>query len=416
MKRRKTKEERDAQKEQLQTILSNAHESVWYELSKLTEFLQFAAKFPRYSYNNQLLIFAQKPSATAVKSFNAWKEAGRFVKKGEKGIEIFAPIQKTYVRKENEVDDNGNPKLDDEGQPIKKKVCIEYLDYINTNTDAFLFSSIGQLAEHLEISDATVSRFTRHVGCRDFKALKSLVMEQSPGPAAKLAATLRQGEGFSPQAWLERQREYLETTACQLSTEEFGRAVEALCSAQRVFINGKNASASLAQLLHFLLRRLGLSVSLLSSGGSELLEGLFQATAKDLVVLFSFSKLSWEGRILLEHSRAVGYRTLAFVGRTCLPRRSGRLSACSLTGALRRSNTPWRPRRPAGRAGHRCSGTVGSQKCGTPSVAASDEKGLFPGRIKAFPIYAQIWGMLSFDRFGCSDLILPNGYRPCLFL
>ena len=129
MKRRKTKEERDVQKEQLQTILSNAHESVWYELSKLTEVLQFAAKFPRYSYNNQLLIFAQKPSATAVKSFNAWKEAGRFVKKGEKGIEIFAPIQKTYVRKENEVDDNGNPKLDDEGQPIKKKVCIEDLDY-----------------------------------------------------------------------------------------------------------------------------------------------------------------------------------------------------------------------------------------------------------------------------------------------
>ena len=49
------------------------------------------------------------------------------------------------------------------------------LDYINTNTDTFLFSSIGQLAERLELSDATVSRFARHVGCRDFKALKSLV-------------------------------------------------------------------------------------------------------------------------------------------------------------------------------------------------------------------------------------------------
>ena len=45
------------------------------------------------------------------------------------------------------------------------------LDYINTNTDTFLFSSIGQLAERLELSDATVSRFARHVGCRDFKAL-----------------------------------------------------------------------------------------------------------------------------------------------------------------------------------------------------------------------------------------------------
>ena len=59
------------------------------------------------------------------------------------------------------------------------------LDYINTNTDAFLFSSIGQLARRLELSDATVSRFARHVGCRDFKALKSLVLEQSPGPAVK---------------------------------------------------------------------------------------------------------------------------------------------------------------------------------------------------------------------------------------
>ena len=64
------------------------------------------------------------------------------------------------------------------------------LDYINTNTDTFLFLSIGQLAERLELSDATVSRFARHVGCRDFKALKSLVLEQSPGPAVKLAATL----------------------------------------------------------------------------------------------------------------------------------------------------------------------------------------------------------------------------------
>ena len=34
---------------------------------------------------------------------------------------------------------------------------------------------------------------------------------------------------------------------------------------------------------------------------------------------FSFSRLSREGRILLKHSRSAGYRTLAFVGRTCLP-------------------------------------------------------------------------------------------------
>ena len=220
------------------------------------------------------------------------------------------------------------------------------LDYINTNTDTFLFSSIGQLAERLELSDATVSRFARHVGCRDFKALKSLVLEQSPGPAVKLAATLSQGARFSPQAWLERQRAYLETTIQQLSTGEFDRAVEALCSAQRVFVHGKNASASLAQLLHFRLRRLGLQVSLLPSGGSELLEGLSQAAQKTW--WFCSASPNSPGRAASSWSTVgppVTGRWPLWDAPAC-PRRSGRTSVCSPTAAPKRSTTPWLPPPP----------------------------------------------------------------------
>lgn len=193
------------------------------------------------------------------------------------------------------------------------------LDYINTNTDAFLFSSIGQLAQRLGLSDATVSRFARHVGCTDFKELKTMVVEQSAGPAAKMAETLSQDGVFSPAAWLERQQFYLQKTASQLNQAEFDRAVEALVSARQIFLHGKNASSSLAQMLAFRLRRLGLPVSPLPSGGSELLEGLLQAGKQDLVVMFSFSKLSREGRIILEHSHIAGYQTIAFVSRTCIP-------------------------------------------------------------------------------------------------
>lgn len=193
------------------------------------------------------------------------------------------------------------------------------LDYINTNTDSFLFSSIGQLARRLDLSDATVSRFARHVGCADFKELKSLVVEQAVGPAAKMAETLSQNGGFSPAAWLERQQLYLQKTVQQLDQAEFDRAVEALAAARRVFLHGKNASSSLSNMLAFRLRRLGIPVWLLPSGGSELLEGLLQVGEQDLVVMFSFSKLSREGRIILEHSRTAGYQTLAFVSRTCIP-------------------------------------------------------------------------------------------------
>ncbi len=193
------------------------------------------------------------------------------------------------------------------------------LDYINTNTDAFLFSSIGQLSQRLGLSDATVSRFARHAGCTDFKGLKNLVVEQAAGPAAKMASTLSQDGAFSPTAWLERQQLYLQKTAQQLDQAEFDRGVEAIASARRIFLHGKNASASLARMLAFRLSRLGLSVSLLPSGGSELLEGLLQAGESDLVVMFSFSKLSREGRVILDHGKTAGYQTLAFVSRTCIP-------------------------------------------------------------------------------------------------
>ena len=163
------------------------------------------------------------------------------------------------------------------------------LDFINTNTDSFLFLTIGQLAQRLDLSDATVSRFARHAGCRDFKALKARVLEQATGPAVKMAGTLRQEASFSPAAWLEQQQACLEKTAEQLSPEAFDQAVQAILAARRVWIHGKNASGALAQLLHFRLRRLGLPVTLLPTGGSELMEGLAQAGEGDLVILFSFS-------------------------------------------------------------------------------------------------------------------------------
>lgn len=193
------------------------------------------------------------------------------------------------------------------------------LDFINTNTDTFLFLSIGQLAKRLEISDATLSRFARHAGCRDFKALKTLVMEQASGPAVKIAGTLHREEHFSPVGFLQQQQLYLQKTAEQLDEATFDRAAQTIAQAKRILIYGKKASSSLAQLIYFRLRRLGLQVSLLPSGGSELLEGLGQIGEGDLVILFSFSKLSREGKILLEQGRKAGYQTLAFVSRTCLP-------------------------------------------------------------------------------------------------
>lgn len=74
---------------------------------KYKEFLTFSSRFYNYSLNNQLLIWAQKPTATYVAGFATWKKMGRYVKKGEKGIKILAPMRIRAPKK----NDNGEEEI-----------------------------------------------------------------------------------------------------------------------------------------------------------------------------------------------------------------------------------------------------------------------------------------------------------------
>lgn len=58
----------------------------------LTAYLRAIGRFHKYSLHNVLLITLQKPDASHVAGFHAWHRLGRHVRKGEKGIAIFAPI------------------------------------------------------------------------------------------------------------------------------------------------------------------------------------------------------------------------------------------------------------------------------------------------------------------------------------
>lgn len=63
-------------------------------------YLKVSAKFHSYSWRNRLMIALQRPDASHVAGFNKWKELGRWVKRGEKGIAIFAPMM--FAKKDAE--------------------------------------------------------------------------------------------------------------------------------------------------------------------------------------------------------------------------------------------------------------------------------------------------------------------------
>ena len=74
----------------------------------LTQYLAAIGRFHRYSLRNVMLIASQKPTATHVAGFHGWHKLGRFVKKGEKGILILAPIvrRKHENAEQNETDES----------------------------------------------------------------------------------------------------------------------------------------------------------------------------------------------------------------------------------------------------------------------------------------------------------------------
>src|SRR5256885_16966380 len=74
----------------------------------LTGYLKAIGRFHRYSLHNVLLIASQKPNASYVAGFRTWNQLGRFVKKGEKGILILAPIVSRRLEHNEERDEASN--------------------------------------------------------------------------------------------------------------------------------------------------------------------------------------------------------------------------------------------------------------------------------------------------------------------
>jgi antirestriction protein ArdC len=99
--------------EQAKQIASKAIEQLSQALERghsetLTNYLAAISRFHRYSIRNVMLIASQKPTATHVAGFHAWHKLGRFVKKGEKGILILAPIvrPKNQTNEQTETDES----------------------------------------------------------------------------------------------------------------------------------------------------------------------------------------------------------------------------------------------------------------------------------------------------------------------
>ena len=122
-------ENKPTNRERLQEITAGIEQGIkeLFDSEKYMRYLSVMSKFHRYSVNNTMLIYMQKPEATLVAGFNKWKnQFERHVKKGEHGITIIAPTP--YKKKIEEMKrdpDTHAPILDADGKAVMEEKEIE---------------------------------------------------------------------------------------------------------------------------------------------------------------------------------------------------------------------------------------------------------------------------------------------------
>lgn len=166
------------EKQKVQEIIEKLEQGIkeLFESEKYKNYLNTMSKFHNYSFNNTLLIAMQKPDATLVAGFQAWKKNfERHVKKGEKGIRILAPAPYKVKEEQEKLDPETNEiMLDKDGKPVMEEVEV--------TIPAFRAVSVFDVSQTdgRELPELAVSELSADVeGYQDF--MKALEMV-SPVP------------------------------------------------------------------------------------------------------------------------------------------------------------------------------------------------------------------------------------------
>lgn len=101
---RKTKEQKEEELKQLADKIQTKVNEFVMNPEIIKDYLLFKRQFREYSMNNTILIYSERPDALGVGTYKFWQKKGHPVKRGEKGIGIYAPVLKDYI-----VDSAGHP-------------------------------------------------------------------------------------------------------------------------------------------------------------------------------------------------------------------------------------------------------------------------------------------------------------------
>ena len=168
----------DKRADQLKEITERLEQGVKdiFTSEMYTKYLLTMSKFHNYSFNNTLLIAMQRPDATLVAGYNAWKNKfNHYVKKGEKGIQIIAPAPVKEREEREKIDkDTGLTVLNENGEP-EIEVVERVIPRFRVTTVFDYAQTDGEPLPTLEVNELTAR-------VKDYTLLKEAIEQVSPVP------------------------------------------------------------------------------------------------------------------------------------------------------------------------------------------------------------------------------------------
>ncbi len=188
--------------------------------------------------------------------------------------------------------------------------------YLLSHHDEAAFLPAAELAERLDVSQATIIRFAQAIGYESFPALRRCLQEifrARVTPASRLQrklSDLKTGEGHVLSQVIEMELQYLTEAEHSVPAADFDRAVEILVKGKRVFTFGMGPSRILSELAQIRLQRFGFTTFALTESGRDLLEKLLLLQRGDAVLLTAFHHVHGELVAAVDQAHKAGCRTV----------------------------------------------------------------------------------------------------------
>ena len=188
--------------------------------------------------------------------------------------------------------------------------------YLLASYDEAAFLPAADLAQRLDLSEATLVRFAKAVGYDGFRDLRRSLQElfrAKATPASRLQhklGELASSQGHVLNKVLAMEVQYLTEASQSVDAADFDQAVEILLSGRRIFVFASGPSGILADLAEWRLRRLGILTIAMTESGRHLLEKLQLLQAEDVVLVAGFHHVRPEIIAVLDHARALDCRSI----------------------------------------------------------------------------------------------------------